>query len=532
MVAKYSEDKYSEEQGLIRQLESICGAGFVSTDQAERAFFSHDVYRNGATAAAVVAPADADELAAVVAATTGAGYAVIARGGGMSYTDAYLPICADTVIVDSRRLDRVLEVNAEDNYVRVQAGCTWAALNERLAEEGVRTPYWGPLSGIRATVGGALSQGSIFLGSGRYGAAQDSVLGLEVIAADGSRILTGSAATGRARPFFRYHGPDLTGLFTGDCGALGFKTEASLRLIRRPAATEYLSWSLPDADALFRAMSAVARSETASEVFAFDPYLQSLRMKRSSLAEDVRTLGKVVGGAGSLARGLRDGLQLARSGRGFLDDVPYSLHVSVDGRDAADAAAGAAAVRAALGGAGKEIDNAVPRVMRANPFAEVNSMLGPAGERWAPVHGIVPPYEAAALHARLEALFERHREEAARLGVHHGYLFCTISNHALLIEPCLYWPGERTAFHERVMDDGHLARLPRGEDSPEAAALAALLKDELADLFHGAGATSFQIGKFYRYREGRDPGAWSLLQAVKRQVDPDGLINPGVLGLA
>jgi len=279
-------------------------------------------------------------------------------------------------------------------------------------------------------------------------------------------------------------------------------------------------------------MSAVARSEAASEVFAFDPYLQSLRMKRSSLAEDVRTLGKVVGGAGSLARGLRDGLQLARSGRGFLDDAPYSLHVSVDGRDAADAAAGAAAVRAAVDGTGKEIENAVPKVMRANPFAEVNSMLGPAGERWAPVHGIVPPSEAPALYARLEALFERHGEEAAELGVHHGYLFCTISNHALLIEPCLYWPGERTAFHERVMDDGHLARLPRGEDNPEAAALAALLKDELADLFHAAGATSFQIGKFYRYREGRDPGAWALLQAVKRQVDPDGLINPGVLGLA
>jgi len=523
---------YSEEQDLIRQLESICGSDYVSTDPDERAFFSHDVYRKGATAAVVAAPADADELAAVVAATTQAGFAVIARGGGMSYTDAYLPICASTVIVDSRRLDRILEVNTEDNYVRVQAGCTWAALEQRLSEEGVRTPYWGPLSGIRATVGGALSQGSIFLGSGRYGTAQDSVLGLEVVTADGSRIVTGSAATGRARPFFRYHGPDLTGLFTGDCGALGFKTEASLRLIRRPGASEFLSWSLPDGHALFRAMTAVARSEAAAEVFAFDPYLQSLRMKRSSLAEDVKTLGKVVAGAGSLARGLRDGLQIARSGRSFLDDVPYSMHVSVDGRDAAEAAAGAAAVRAAVGDAGSEIDNAVPKVMRAQPFAEVNSMLGPSGERWAPVHGVVPLSHAADLYARLEALFARHGDEADRLGVHHGYLFCTISNHALLIEPCLYWPGERTAFHERVMDDGHLARLPRGQHQPEAEALAARLKDELATLFHEAGATSFQIGKFYRYREGRDPGAWALLQAMKRQVDPHGLINPGVLGLA
>lgn len=523
---------YSEEPGLLQELRDICGSEFVLTTDAERSFFSRDVYRSGALAAAVVAPADAEQLAGVVRAATTAGYAVIARGGGMSYTDAYLPICAHTVIIDSRRLDRVLEVNTEDNYVRVEAGCTWAALHERLGAEGVRTPYWGPLSGIRATIGGALSQGSIFLGSGRYGTVQDSVLGLEVVAADGSRIVTGSAATGRASPFFRYHGPDLTGLFTGDCGALGFKTAATLRLVRRPTATGYASWSIADAGELFRAMAAIARAEVASEVFAFDPFLQSLRMQRASLAEDVRTLGKVVGGAGSLLRGLKDGLQLARAGRGFLDDVPYSLHLSVDGRDDADATARLEAARAAVGDAATEIENAVPKVMRANPFAEVNSMLGPAGERWAPVHGIVPFSRAAELYARLEALFARHAEEAAGLGVAHGYLFCTISNHALLIEPCLYWPGARTVFHERVMDPAHLARLPAGEENPAASELVACLKDGIATLLHEAGATSFQIGKFYRYREGRDPGAWALLQAVKRQVDPDGLINPGVLGLA
>jgi FAD/FMN-containing dehydrogenase len=524
--------QFSDETALLGRLEAICGPGFVQTSEEERAFYSQDVYRRGATAAAVVAPADTEQLAEVVRTATTAGYAVIARGGGMSYTDAYLPISSRTVIVDSRRLDRVLEINTDDNFVRVEAGCTWAALNSRLAEAGVRTPYWGPLSGIRATVGGALSQGSIFLGSGRYGTAQDSVLGLEVVIADGTRIVTGSAATGRAAPFFRYHGPDLTGLFTGDCGALGLKTAATLRLIRRPAATEFVSYSVADAASLFRAMAAIARAEVASEVFAFDPFLQSLRMRRASLTEDVKTLGKVIGSAGSVVRGLRDGVQLARAGRGFLDEVPYSLHVSVDGRDAADALGRLDRVREAVGGDAAEIENAVPKVMRANPFAEVNSMLGPEGERWAPVHGIVPLSRAAELHARLEALFERHASEAGTLGVSHGYLYCAISNHALLVEPCLYWPGERTSFHERVMDEAHLRRLPKGSDNPEASALVACLKEEIADLLHESGATSFQIGKFYRYRKGRDPGAWALLSAIKRQVDPQGMINPGVLGLA
>lgn len=523
---------HAETDSLIRELSRICGPEHVLTELREREFYSQDVYRRGETAAVVVAPGSADEVAAVAGAVTGAGFALITRGGGMSYTDAYLPTTANTVMLDSRRLNRVLEVDTEDNFVRVEAGCTWSALAERLSSENVRTPYWGPLSGIRATVGGALSQGSIFLGSGQYGTVQDSVLGLEIVRADGGRIVTGSAATGHARPFFRYHGPDITGLFTGDCGALGIKTAATLRLVRRPRVTRFASFAVHRPDALFSAMAAVARAEVAAEVFAFDPYLQQLRMRRASLKEDVKTLGKVIGGAGSLARGLRDGMQLARAGRRFLDDVPFSLHVTVDGRDEADGDSRLRAARAAVGSLGEEIENAVPKVLRANPFMEVNSMLGPEGERWAPVHGIVPLSQAAELYADLEALFDDHAADAERLGVAHGYLYCVISNHALLIEPCLYWPDQRLPMHDRVMDPEHLARLPRHEPGPEAAALVAQLKSEIADLLHRSGATSFQIGKFYRYREGRDPGAWAVLEALKREVDPAGLLNPGVLGLS
>ena len=71
-------------------------------------------------------------------------------------------------------------------YVTAQAGCTWKALAEALEGSGYRTPYWGTLSGIHATVGGGASQNSIFWGSGRYGTAADSIIGLEVILADGS----------------------------------------------------------------------------------------------------------------------------------------------------------------------------------------------------------------------------------------------------------------------------------------------------------------------------------------------------------
>lgn len=72
-----------------------------------------------------------------------------------------------------RRMNRVVEINTDEMNVIVEAGCTWKALHEALAPLGVQTPYWGPLSGAYATVGGALSQNSLFHGSGVGGTAAE-----------------------------------------------------------------------------------------------------------------------------------------------------------------------------------------------------------------------------------------------------------------------------------------------------------------------------------------------------------------------
>ena len=68
--------------------------------------------------------------------------------------------------------------NSRNAAVVVEAGVTWRALKEALDAKGVRTPYFGPMSGSHATVGGGMSQGAIFHGSARYGCSADVVLGL------------------------------------------------------------------------------------------------------------------------------------------------------------------------------------------------------------------------------------------------------------------------------------------------------------------------------------------------------------------
>ncbi len=100
--------------------ETIVGAENVITDQAEREFYSQDIYKRGELVSLVIRPGTVDELSAGVAAATQAGLTVAPRGGGMSYTSGYIQDVPGSVMVDMGRLNRVLEVNTEDMYVTVE----------------------------------------------------------------------------------------------------------------------------------------------------------------------------------------------------------------------------------------------------------------------------------------------------------------------------------------------------------------------------------------------------------------------------
>jgi FAD/FMN-containing dehydrogenase len=515
----------------IADLVRILGAEYVVTDRRELEFYSQDVYRSGELPAAVIRPGSTDELSRALAAIKPYGLPIVPRGGGMSYTDGYLPSRPESIMVDMLRMSRVVEVNPDDAWVTVECGSTWKSLHDELAPRGVRTPYYGPLSGLRSSVGGALSQGSIFLGSGRYGAVAESVIGLDVVLVDGTVLHLGSHANQHGAPFMRNHGPDLLGLFLSDTGALGIKTVATFRLIRPQPVARYLSFSFESPTALFSAMAEVARADVVSEQFGFDPGLQAQRMKRASLSEDAKALGNVIKSAGGVLKGLKEGAKVVLAGRSFLQEGTFSVHISLDGRDEVDADAKAGVVRQIMSRAGKEVENTVPKVMRANPFAEVNSMLGPNGERWVPVHGTVPFSQASRMYEACEAVFARHAEAMQKYDIDRGYLCCTVGTAGTLLEPVMYWPDARNAFHERVLDAAYLAKLPKYAPNPAAAAAVKRIRDELADAFMQHGAVSFQIGKFYRYQASLEPSAANLLAQVKQLLDPQSRMNPGSLGL-
>ncbi len=126
---------------LINDLKSLMGDEHVITDEKEREFFSTDIfYKADNLAELVIAPGTKEELAKGVRSATAAGLTVVPRGGGMSYTGGYRPTRGDAVIVDTRRLDRIVEINEEDMYVTVECGVTWKQLYEALKEKDCARP--------------------------------------------------------------------------------------------------------------------------------------------------------------------------------------------------------------------------------------------------------------------------------------------------------------------------------------------------------------------------------------------------------
>ena len=115
-------------EAAIAELQCILGKDYVSTELAEREFHAQDVYRSGMVPAAIIRPGSTDELSRALKAIEPSGLPIVPRGGGMSYTDGYLPSRANSIMVDMQRMNRVVTVNADNAYVTVECGATWKDL--------------------------------------------------------------------------------------------------------------------------------------------------------------------------------------------------------------------------------------------------------------------------------------------------------------------------------------------------------------------------------------------------------------------
>lgn len=517
---------------LETTLRSIVGDDRLVRDHDERAYLSQDAFWDDAVAAFAIRPADKDQLRAAMAAASAAGVAIVPRGGGMSYTRGYVPRHANTLLVDCRDLNRIVEINEEDMYITAEAGCTWMQIFEALKERGLRTPYFGPMSGMFATVGGALSQNSMLYGSATYGTVAESVLGLEVALADGRAITTGSRANRGGKPFFRHYGPDLTGLFLSDTGALGIKLEATIRLIRMPEYTEYGSFAFDSFEDMIDVQAEIGRAGLAAECFGLDPYLNGQRTMVKDLKSGLTALGDVVKSQASVLKGLKEAAGIAAAGAtGFADGVDYSLHITCDSMAAADATWRLEQVRKLALVKGREIEPVIPKVVRATPFKHVGEFIvGHDGERWIPIHACLPASKLKPVFDATMAYFESRREVLERFNIQTSHLTGS-SGTDIVFEPAFYYPDALKTFHLRNLEPADAEKYRNLPAVPGATDAVVEMLGDLARIFMTHGAVNQQIGKFYPYKEAINRDTWGILEGIKQVVDSNGLMNPGSLGL-
>ncbi|MGF7237856.1 MAG: FAD-binding oxidoreductase [Frankia sp.] len=206
------------------------------------------------TPAAVVFPRTTEQVSAVMSLAHARGVPVVPRGAGSGLTgganaiDGCVVLCLD-------RMTAVREIRPGDGYAVVEPGVINQQLRDAAGTHGL-TYAPDPASKDWCTIGGNVNTNAGGLCCVKYGSTRDSVLGLEVVLADGRVTRVGR------RSIKGTAGYDLVGLFVGSEGTLGVVTEARLRLRPRPPAPTTVVAVFDDLAAAGRAVETIVTATT------------------------------------------------------------------------------------------------------------------------------------------------------------------------------------------------------------------------------------------------------------------------------
>lgn len=438
---------------------------------------------------AVVSPADEDGVAAVLTWAAQHGVAVVPRGGGTSVVGGLRTEAPVVIAVSTHRLDRIWEVDRESHLVTVGAGITGPELERHLATMDLTLGHY-PQSWERASIGGYVATRSAGQASSGYGRSDDMVAAI--------RMVTPRGVFEAGRPPASAAGPDLLQLAVGSEGAYGIITRVTLRVRALPTASDYTAVVFPDYLAGLAAFRGLVQSRNGADV-----------MRLSDPEETAVTLAMngPTGRAAELldrylrARGVAEPC-LAILGWDGTRATVTARHASALGELRRN---GAVSLSAAIG-------NSWVRHRFSGPYLRDTLMdegylveTLETAARWSQV--------APLRHAVTRAI----RESLTGPAGTTPFVMSHVSH--------VYETGASLYFTVIAVAD---ASEPRAQWQRAKAAATQALVDRGATITH-------------HHAVGRDHAPWlaaevgpigvDILRAVKATVDPQGLLNPGVLGL-
>ncbi|MCL6440177.1 MAG: FAD-binding oxidoreductase [Thermoleophilum sp.] len=437
---------------------------------------------------AVVMPGSAVEVERVLAIARSEGVAVVPFGGGTSVVGGVEPLPGQhgaVVTLDLRRLSGVLAVDPAAHVATVGAGTTGPDLERALRAHGVTLGHF-PQSFEFSTVGGWVAARSSGQASSGYGRIDDVLVGTDLVAPAGRLVLPALPATAA--------GPDLRRLVLGSEGALGVVTECSLRVRPLPAARHYEAWSLPSFADGCEALRALAQERILPDV--------------ARLSDEEET-------AISLAlAGDHPGVALVRRYLRLRGHRQPCLLVTIYEGDGHDVAWRRARCRRVLRGYG-----GVALGSRPARQWERERFRGPYLRDALLDHGVlVETLETATLWSNLARLYG-----AVRGALRSALTRVTLDPVVMCHVSHLYETGASLYF----------TFLAPAEAEERIALWAAAKRAACEAIVANGGTISHHHGVGRDHREWLETEDSALglaaLRALKRELDPDGIMNPGKL---
>jgi glycolate oxidase len=237
---------------LAARMAAVVGSRHVIADAADLSTYECD----GLTGfrvrpRLVVLPGSTGEVAAVMNIASEAGIPVVARGAGTGLSGGALPT-PGCIVVALSRMRRIVEVDLENGWMRVEPGVINLDVSKAIGAEGY---YYAPDPSSQSvcTIGGNVAENSGGAHCLKYGFTVNHVRGARVVLADGSVVDLGG-------PVLDAPGYDLLGVVVGSEGLLGIVTEVVLRALRKPQATRTFFATFPSTDEAGAAVSAIIAS--------------------------------------------------------------------------------------------------------------------------------------------------------------------------------------------------------------------------------------------------------------------------------
>jgi glycolate oxidase len=222
---------------VVEQMAAVVGGQNVIHEPVQLRTYECDALTSfRAAPSLVVLPASTEEVVQVIRIARKAGLPIVPRGAGTGLSGGALPV-PGCVLLGLSRMKRILEVNLEDGFIRVQPGVINLDVSKEISGDGY---YYAPDPSSQSvcTIGGNVAENSGGAHCLKYGFTVNHVLGVRLVTSD-------AEVTDIGGPVLDSPGYDLLGVIVGSEGTLGIVTEVTLRILRKPEATRTFFATFP-----------------------------------------------------------------------------------------------------------------------------------------------------------------------------------------------------------------------------------------------------------------------------------------------